>query len=373
MSLIILFFYVGCQQNMGSKYDVEISDNNLENTFAVADIFSEFEEIPLVTTQSRPIGKVLKIIYLADRFVILHHYTDYNQRYVSVFDREGKNEFDLEPNEDNFHSFYPLDIAVTEPNQFSVLEGNSNTLFHYSISGKLNGRQKLPFKAINFTFDPDQKMYAFHKNYQAMDLEDKRYFYNLLFTDTTFQVREAYFPFDIAVGSRTIVNFPFPLQRAKDGRVYFAQVFADSIYAFHRAKLDTDATIHLGLPGAVSSQWQESRSPNTAEIQEMLDQGTFLLGGHYAISDRFFSFNLLTRRGPAWGVWERHSGELRAGYQGLHPDGTIFPPFIGYLEEVGFLSVLNESSLQYVPARYLEAPAIARTLRDNRSYLRIVH
>lgn len=365
---VINILFVGCQTNPLQKEIIYIHNNDIKSKVDIQSVFTEVDLIELEDRES-PLGQILKVIHLEDRYIALIQHNDYNQRYVAGFNEAGKTLFFLNPNESNFFNFNPRDIARINNSFFELIDGSNNSLVRFDLNGRLVSKRALNIKVANFEYDEESDYYVFYKNFQVFNEADTSLFYNLIFTDSTFNIVQKYFPFSIEVGERAIVSFLFPLQKSKSGKIWFAKIFSDSIYCFENAHLSTDNTIVFRLPGIIEGTVTSNHSK--IDIQELLENNALLLAGWYIIAKDHISFNLVAKDKPAWGLYHFSTGTLNVGGYFTTNNGVLFPSPIGITQNEYFISALNEFSVQYLPDFIVENDFVNEMIKKGKTYLLI--
>lgn len=365
--LIGILLSLSCNKGQINTNIIAIEEGVLKNSFNVEETFKKIEKILLDDIKGKPLGQLLKVVEVGECYIILFQYNDYNQRYIAGFKKTGEFIFLLEPNEDNLFNFNPRDLAQFEENTFEVLEGNSNSLILFNAQGQQLRKKNLKIKIANFAYDEKNHQYAFHKNFQAFSQADTSIFYNLIFTDSSFNIIHNYFPFSIKEGERSIINFPFPLQNGDDGKIYFAKVFSDSIYCFQNGLLQPHNAFIFDMPGNKSALVENTQQG--MDIQAFVDEGGYLLAGWYVVLNNRLSFNFVTKDSPAWGIYNSKTGDLKIGRHAVEANGIFFPPPIAANGNGEFISFLNDFSLQYVPESLIDNEIMHQIIQKGETYL----
>ena len=375
---VLLSYYVslGITLLMGCGSSEDLNRVHV-NTRHLAPSFNVEEHLPIVDTialnfnSDIVIGDVGKILGGDNFFALLHHHGDFSQRYVTVFDTFGRFKYHLQPSDNNYYSFRPLDIAINNEGNLELLEGKTNELWLYDTNGHLEARKKLAFSASNFAYLGEENGYVFYKNNKVLPKADTSNFYDIIFTDGSLRITQKHYPFKPTVGAYTRINLPYPLGNFSGEGAAFARSLTDTLITFTDNRRSPELDILFDFSYAITDLKKKRSDLTEIDMQEVLNLGGGLLAGYYAYGDGWLSFNFITVNGPAWGLFELSSGQMEAGQAGLSKGGDIFPSFVSYLPGRGFATVLNESSLPYIASHYLDSGLAKRVINTNKAFLLI--
>ena len=236
-----------------------------------ADYFELLDTLPLQLGDAPPIGHARKLVAEEDRIYLLATAPQSGATTLYILSATGQLLHAVQNSEDFFFALHIDDFVLWEDHLY-LLDGREQAIHQLDLAGQLVRTRKLPFyaKELLIRREGGQPVFYFYKADMANNGEDEAYFYRLLQTDTSFQVKRGWQPFKIApYTERTLLHLDNSLF-AWDDEVIFLPGFSDTLYSLQPDSLQPYLFVDFGkqaLPAA------SREKPVPQMLQDMRERG----------------------------------------------------------------------------------------------------
>lgn len=353
--LLILVLVGGCNNSNKSNItslEVKYSDgvyNHYIDPEESINITSEQLEnlkfIPLEATNSSligNIGKVEKDSTTGYWFILEAN----NPNKMFIFDEDGNFVNDIE-HQGNGPGEYTVisDFYISDGEWIEILDGNTHRLIRYDLkTNTFISEKELPFHAFRYSY-LDNGNYVFYKNVQANSFEDEKYFNKILVIDSTMNIIQKAFPFQIEKGTNISISNPSGLNKTEKG-VTFNDFNADTVYVINSETIQPLHNIDFGKYSVPEPEGIDFSSSQEKLNYYMKNKEAIAGANQLVSSPKFFSFIFLYGGDIFFYVHDKNQDksyiidEIKFGNK-----EAFFPPPIERVNS-RFVSIYTESLLR---------------------------
>ena len=380
--LLILVISFGCNKSSKEKEDVIIRNGYLihpvspENSEELSlDKIYDIKFIPLEASENSLLSEIEEIErdttdgfwYILDRN---------SPNVLFVFSDEGRfikniKHIGFGPGEYQTIS----DFYLSDGSWIEVYDSEQQKLLRYDLKNDdLISERKIPFYAYKYTY-LDNGDYVFYKNSQARNLEDEKYFYQLLVLDSDFNLVRTALPFRLKTGINISIMNPNSLTHTPNGVIY-NEFNADTLYTVNTDTIKIDHILNYGDYAVPEPNENEFTSGRDKLNYYFSKAGQYVIGVHQIKeSEEFFSFNYIYNNQAFMYIYNKTDTTYKNVNTLKFSDKEIFfPPPVYYIDRdfvsIYTLPMLNEKvSISALNKDNIDENAIAQGIENQNPVL----
>ncbi len=287
-------FALSCEnKNMDESTTISIGDRKKKD-LVIDDLFTLKRIIPLATSDSTLIINIAKV-YMHNESII---FFDNFSSEIFHYDTAGMLKRKIAKLGQGPGEYLRIsDIIVDfDENLCYVLDGmDSKKVIKYNLDGDLISEYRLGFGAASF-YKINQNSFAFYCGNASSAVDDERYFHNLIYTDSLFQVKASTFPINknwdgyaFTSGARNTFFY-----KPSQGEVKFVPQLPANMAVYDLSEVTGDIALHKNIAYPNSSTLEtlldglsRDEIPNTFNIMR---KGDFTYNMHNYMENACFTF-----------------------------------------------------------------------------------
>jgi hypothetical protein len=338
----LLFLLVSCGSNESTRENsLYIPNKEVKKTLKPTNFFNRFSAVALKSEGNHFLIKVEKLAVFKDSYCVLSRGTanrlsEFSDTGKELFSISSEDVSDLLKVKSEIHDF-----EIVGDKLFLLL-GRNQKIIIFDKRRKVVQEIKLPF--VVSRLKKDTNGWVFYKTLNPNDLEDKKYFYHLIWTDNNFNFVEGKLPFKVEIGERIYFDMVAPFGTSGNLLTY-TSCFNDTISFVNNKKI-SDCKLLRFQTGAIRlSEFKDRHKLN----QLLSDRNSFLpFGVSYFSEINSRTFFQIGQNATSVGFIHNQETGQSTCFEYLESDIGYLPcPIL--LTSQGLFGIIDEDGLSKLP------------------------